>query len=283
MLVVEEVLYFLGSVLAGIVLGFAVIYVISKIRGKPMFSVAKQTQVATQEVSTQTNTIPVKVKENSVPPRKDTLEVLLENHKKPEPVSEKPTTIPNSRKPTAITVSEKPATVPESRKPVAIPVSEKPATVFVRDKPATVPVSEKPATVPVSEKPTAVFVRDKPATVPVSGKTAAVKEQKLNVNSEIYQEFVLNFTIATAPWSGKLTSFQTVAWEGGNLGNEPSLADFQEEITQAYVDIHLANSIVWLSNETGHHSAELDESYKELSTKIAERLKKVIASPKNVK
>jgi hypothetical protein len=255
MIIVEEVLYFLGAVLAGIILGFAVIYVISKIRGKPMFSLGKQTLVATQGVSKESATISVKDQENSIPP-KETLEVLLENHKKP------------------VSVSEKPATTPMKVKTAAAPVSKKSAVV---------PVSEKPTVAPVNEKPAIIPVNKKPAAVPVSEKPATVKEQKLKVNSAIFKELELNFAIATAPWSGELTSFQTVSWEGGNLENEPLLADFQEEITQAYVDIHLANSIVWLSNETGHHSAELDGSYKELCAKIAERLKKVIASPRNVK
>jgi hypothetical protein len=234
-------------------------------------------------VSKKPAAIPVSEKPAAIPVSEKPAAIPVSEKPAAIPVSGKPTAVSVNVKPAAIPVSEKPAAIPVSEKPAAIPVSKKPATIPVSEKPAAIPVSEKPATIPVSEKPATIPVSKKPAAIPVSEKPAAVKEQKLNVNSDIYKELISNFAIATTPWSGSLTSFQTVSWESSNLENEQSLANFQDEITQAYVDIHLANSIVWVCNETRHHSTELDESYKQLCIKIAERLKKVIVSPKNAK
>ena len=45
---------------------------------------------------------------------------------------------------------------------------------------------------------------------------------------------------------------------------------------QLYVDISLANNVVWLATEIGHRSKELDESYMKLCSGIAERIKGII-------
>ena len=101
--------------------------------------------------------------------------------------------------------------------------------------------------------------------------------------SDIFKELEANLEIAITPWSGKLTLFQTTFWDSDNIKTDSNLLEFHEDITQVYIDIRLANSIVWLSNEVGHRSEDLDESYKQLCIKIAERLKKIIPSLEKIK
>lgn len=106
----------------------------------------------------------------------------------------------------------------------------------------------------------------------------SIEEPRQLTKSEIIKELETNLEIATTPWAGKLTLFQTTAWDNNNVKTESRLSDIQEEISQVYIDIRLANSIVWLSNEVGHRSADLDESYKQLCVKIAERIKRIVPS-----
>jgi hypothetical protein len=45
-----------------------------------------------------------------------------------------------------------------------------------------------------------------------------------------------------------------------------------------YVDVGLANNIVWLATEIGHRSKELDESYIKLCASIAERIQNILSA-----
>ena len=55
-------------------------------------------------------------------------------------------------------------------------------------------------------------------------------------------------------------------------------ADYRNELTQAYLDIRLANTIVSLSNAIGHIGPDLELAYLQLCNKIADRLKKIVSS-----
>ncbi len=48
------------------------------------------------------------------------------------------------------------------------------------------------------------------------------------------------------------------------------------ELTEAYVDMLLANNIVWLAVELGRDSQDLTANYSKLSKKIAERLQRIM-------
>jgi len=54
------------------------------------------------------------------------------------------------------------------------------------------------------------------------------------------------------------------------------------ELTESYVDMLLANNIVWLVNELGRDSKDLTASYIKLSNKIGERLQKVMPAIREV-
>ena len=52
-------------------------------------------------------------------------------------------------------------------------------------------------------------------------------------------------------------------------------------MTEAYVDMFLANNIVWLVTEIGRDSQELTAGYYKLSNKIAERLQRIMPDVRN--
>ena len=72
-----------------------------------------------------------------------------------------------------------------------------------------------------------------------------------------------------------MLSFQTHAWDTSQDEVHKLPANVREDLTQAYVDMRLANSIVWLSTELGRRSQNLDENYIKLCTSIAVRLDRI--------
>jgi len=106
--------------------------------------------------------------------------------------------------------------------------------------------------------------------------TAVVEEQPKFTIPELLAEVENNHRIATESWAGKLLPFYTSVWDRSVEAVHTLPANLQGELRQAYVDMGLANSIVWLSTELGHRSHNLDESYIKLCTSIAARLDGVI-------
>ena len=100
--------------------------------------------------------------------------------------------------------------------------------------------------------------------------------------SDFMQELENNLAVATMPWSDKLTSFQTKCWDTKHGEYEPLLTAHHQELIQLYVDIGLANNIVWLATEIGHRSKELDDSYIKLCKGIAESIKHIAPSLDNI-
>jgi hypothetical protein len=70
--------------------------------------------------------------------------------------------------------------------------------------------------------------------------------------------------------------FQTACWDAKLEKVEPSLMSHLQDLIQLYVDISLANNVVWLETEIGHRSKELDESYIKLCSGIAQRIKGIV-------
>jgi hypothetical protein len=89
-------------------------------------------------------------------------------------------------------------------------------------------------------------------------------------------ELETNLAVASTPWTDKLISFQTKFWDVSHGEFEPMLATHHQELIQLYVDIRLANNIVWLAREIGSRSKELDESYIKLCADIAANIKKLL-------
>jgi len=104
---------------------------------------------------------------------------------------------------------------------------------------------------------------------------AVVKEPPKSTVPNLVAEVENNRRIATEPWTGKLLPFQTEVWDTNPDEIHTLPANFREDLTEAYTDIRLANSIVWLSTELGRRSHNLDENYMKLRANIAERLNRV--------
>ncbi len=107
-------------------------------------------------------------------------------------------------------------------------------------------------------------------------KEAAVVERLLeSIAPDLVAEAENNHRIATEPWSDKLLPFQTRVWDARQDEVYKLPGNLREDLTQAYVDMRLANSIVWLSTELGRRSHNLDENYMKLCATIAVRLDRV--------
>jgi hypothetical protein len=105
--------------------------------------------------------------------------------------------------------------------------------------------------------------------------TPAEVRQNESSKSDIVKELETNLAIATTPWSDKLLPFQTSCWDSRPAEDEPLQITYFEDLTQLYIDVGLANNIVWMSTEFGHRSKELDESYMKLCASIAGRIKEI--------
>ena len=101
---------------------------------------------------------------------------------------------------------------------------------------------------------------------------APVKPKPPNLAAEVEN----NRQIATQPWTGKLLPFETGVWDTSRDGVPTLPANLGEDLTQAYVDMRLANSIVWLATELGRRSQNLDDNYMKLCTNITTRLDKIL-------
>ncbi len=93
--------------------------------------------------------------------------------------------------------------------------------------------------------------------------------------ADLVAEIDANRRVAGGAWSGQLQQFQTRAWD--NRGDEVHglPTDLRDQIAEAYSDMSLANSIVWLATEMGRRSESLDDSYLKLRNSIAGRLDQV--------
>ena len=92
--------------------------------------------------------------------------------------------------------------------------------------------------------------------------------------SPLFWEIKNNIATAKAPWTGKPISFETTAWD-----HRPSEPDFLppgtlEELNEGYTYIRLANRLVWLSEDLGRSSQEIQDNYLKMCKNIAERLDK---------
>jgi hypothetical protein len=92
---------------------------------------------------------------------------------------------------------------------------------------------------------------------------------------DLFAEIEYNRKLATGAWEGRLQPFVSRAWD--NRGEEVhSLPpEIRNELTEAYSDMALANSITWLSTEMSRRSPSLDESYTKLRASVGTRLNRI--------
>jgi hypothetical protein len=99
--------------------------------------------------------------------------------------------------------------------------------------------------------------------------------QVISPESPAISELESNLEIATRPAGELLVSFQTDIWNTRRSEFHIS-QQLLGELTEAYVDMLLANNIVWLVTELHRDSPDLRASYADLKLKVAERLKTVL-------
>jgi len=102
------------------------------------------------------------------------------------------------------------------------------------------------------------------------------KVSKNRINHLLSKNWKTNLTIATAPWKRQADAFSNSLLDAKLEKVEPSLMSHLQDLIQLYVDISLANNVVWLETEIGHRSKELDESYIKLCSGIAQRIKGIV-------
>jgi hypothetical protein len=94
--------------------------------------------------------------------------------------------------------------------------------------------------------------------------------------SDILTELEKNLTVAGQPVSDHLHNFYTDIWSTRRSEFNSLDQVLLSEVTEAYVDMLLANNLVWLTTELKRDSQELTASYLKLKEKIAERLDRIM-------
>ncbi|MFH1031323.1 MAG: hypothetical protein V1767_01950 [Chloroflexota bacterium] len=122
----------------------------------------------------------------------------------------------------------------------------------------------------------------KPPAPPVEFKsklpTPVVSAAKAPEKPEALKEIEANLVIATAPWNGRPQPFRTEVWDKKSDEFNLLRAGLREELTEAYMDMRLANDLVWLLTDVGRRNKDLDESYIKLCAAVAERLNSLMPS-----
>jgi hypothetical protein len=106
-------------------------------------------------------------------------------------------------------------------------------------------------------------------------------ETQIDHNRLAYiKELENNLNIAVNPDTNKLSAFHTDVWDNNHSAFSELPSDIKTELREAYTDIVMANTIVWLSTGVGRRSKSLDNSYLNLCSKIADRLRNILPALK---
>jgi len=127
------------------------------------------------------------------------------------------------------------------------------------------PFSKKP----VSSATSSPSAENAPMSVPASIRV-----------SPIILELEKNIEIATVPVTEVLVKFQMDIWNTHRSEFEKFNSAILGELTRAYVDMLLANNMVWMLNEFGSTNQNSLDDYLRLRIKISERLQKIMPEVK---
>ena len=94
--------------------------------------------------------------------------------------------------------------------------------------------------------------------------------------SSLLDEVQHNYQLVTQPLRDKLQSLETHAWDEHLYDLDSLPNDIRDDLEQVYIDIRLANSLVWLATEFGRRTPDLEKNYLKLCASIAERLDRII-------
>ena len=121
------------------------------------------------------------------------------------------------------------------------------------------------------QAPRKVVKRAEPEAVMVRN-NLEIKTTNITGQPSILNEIETNLRIANTPWDGKPLPFQTKFGDTKMTEFDSLDTEHSEDLKEAYVDMVMANDIVWFCTEIGHASDDLELSYKQLCAKINERL-----------
>jgi hypothetical protein len=94
--------------------------------------------------------------------------------------------------------------------------------------------------------------------------------------SPAFKELQNNLSIAKRPLTNHLVSFEMTIWNTRRSEFNAVSETLMKELTEAYVDMNLANNVVWLVMELGRDSQDLKDSYSNLRSKVMERLQRIL-------
>jgi hypothetical protein len=93
---------------------------------------------------------------------------------------------------------------------------------------------------------------------------------------QLLAELEKNHALSADPRPDKPEPFQTEIWDANSSVPNILPASLKWELTQAYVDMYLANNIIWFLKEFGVDSPVLGGQYREMCERISPRLGKII-------
>ena len=310
----QEILIVLGCIVAGFMIGLLLIFLFRHKKLKLYSFINKESNFNKTESFEGAVNKPLNNRNNKSIEHEDPLEVLVKNHKNSinaksskQPImtdvignvdiinhNNAPTT-GKEEKPQQPVIPRTVLVTPGNRQLVEQPrkfneqiISPEPAIInrkitLVTDEPEKTSAPDairgseitSQKTAPASENQKVFLEPNKPEPEifqPIA--TTPIERQKESPNSELIAELETNLAIATAPWANKLIPFQTKYWYSKHVESDLLLSSHYKELMPLYVDMGLANNIVWLATEIGHRSKELDESYIKLCSGVADGLKK---------
>jgi len=129
---------------------------------------------------------------------------------------------------------------------------------------------------PFSHKSASIRVKGGTTDVPAAANPIDGTAEGKTKGSSALIELEGNLEIATGPATNGLVKFQMEVWNTRRSEFDILDSALLGELTEAYVDMILANNIVCMTTEPGQSSQNLTDNYAKLSNKVAERLKRIM-------
>ena len=140
-------------------------------------------------------------------------------------------------------------------------------------------LTEKPVSAALEEEPVSPAPPENEPEPPAPALAPSFTEETPNIAvSSLLAEVKHNYEIANQPLGDKLSPFETSIWDKHFYEIEKLPQNIREDLEQAYIDIRLVNSLVWLSNEFGRRTPELERNYTRLCNNIIGRLDRIVQS-----
>jgi hypothetical protein len=111
--------------------------------------------------------------------------------------------------------------------------------------------------------------------IPPVVKEEPVQEQSKFTLSGLLTEVKRNRKMAGEVTADSLQLFQTKLWDAHQYRVDDLPTKLRDDLEQVYIDMHLANNIVWLSTEFGRRTPEITENYTKLCTRIVQGLDRI--------